>query len=396
MAKKKRGQQSKSKPLLGLLLNTGLHKNNGLELSSSCSSQDDSGEIELGHEPSSIRDEIMNKHILDWVMRERQRRFGPLRGHRSYKDVVADYQREAAGMQKVAMKSNNTAKLEPLKVVAWAPTGKTSDEHSDKLGKAAVGSWTSVIPCTLDGRPCNDCFDSPEKVKVLDQAQSQPSSGSHDDGLRNRDVAQDYSRKVVHVSHAETSSNAGNRDALHVLASGTLLEDAFKEDMRGSPGKSEKGTPSGTTAGGSPFPGMFGGPNNRCVGKALVASQYAEPTSGPNRDLKASESRPKVAGPKKKNTAKKSKKVTMDMISPSEKGKGGFKCERNRAAGRKGSEQLSGVSLGDSNIANMNRVILEKMKIEEATAIWETGKRLGVQSTEEEQVVIHRIAQRQG
>ncbi|GAB4861421.1 hypothetical protein Ancab_036624 [Ancistrocladus abbreviatus] len=68
MAKKKHSQLLKSKTLLGLLLNTGLHKNNGLELSSSCSSQDDSGEIELCREPSSIRDEIMNHHILDMVM----------------------------------------------------------------------------------------------------------------------------------------------------------------------------------------------------------------------------------------------------------------------------------------------------------------------------------------
>ncbi|GAB4860840.1 hypothetical protein Ancab_036001 [Ancistrocladus abbreviatus] len=302
------------------------------------------------------------------------------------------------------MKSNNIEKLEPLKVVARAPTGKASEEHSAKLGKAAVGSWTSVIPCTLDGCPCNDCFDSSEKVKVLDQAQSQTSPGSHDDGLRKNDVAQDCSRKVVHVSHAETSSNAVNWDALHVLASGPLLKDAFMEDMSGSPGKSEKGTPSGTTAGtqslsqggGSPSPGMFGGPKSRCVGKAQVGSEYAEPISEPSRDLKASESRPKIVGPKKNKTAKKSKKVTMDMIPPTEKAKGGLKHARNRADGRQGSEQLSGVSLRDSNIANMNRVILEKMKIGEATAIWETGKCLGVQSTEDEQEVIQRIAQRQG
>ncbi|GAB4857383.1 hypothetical protein Ancab_015292 [Ancistrocladus abbreviatus] len=254
-----------------------------------------------------------------------------------------------------------------------------SEGHPDKLGKEAVGSWTSVIPCTLDGSPCNHCFASPEKENVHDQAQPQPSPGSHDYGLRKIDVAQVCSRKVFDVSHAETSNNAANRDALHVLASGKLLKGAFMEDMRDSPEKSEKGTPSGNTAGwGSTSSGMDGGPNSRQVGKDLVRSEYAEPISEPSRALKASESRPNVVGPKKKKSAKISKKATTDITSPSTKGKGGLKHKRNRANGRKGSEQLSGVSLRDNNIENMNWVILEKMKIEEATAICDIGKRLGV------------------
>ncbi|GAB4844136.1 hypothetical protein Ancab_037443 [Ancistrocladus abbreviatus] len=175
--------------------------------------------------------------------------------------------------------------------------GKASEEHSEKCGTTGVGSWPSVIPCTLDGRPYNDCFDSPEK---------------------------DCSRKVVHVSHAESSSTAVNRDAIHVLASGTLLKDAFMDDMRGSPGKSEKGKPAETTAGtqslsqggGSPSPGLVGGPKSRCVGKALFGSEYVVPISGPGRELQTSESGPKVVGPKKITTAKKPKKVTPIMISP--------------------------------------------------------------------------------
>ncbi|GAB4834068.1 hypothetical protein Ancab_032321 [Ancistrocladus abbreviatus] len=269
-----------------------------------------------------------------------------------------------------------------------APTGMDSEGHPDKLGKEAVGSWTSVIPCTLDSSLCNDCFASPEKENVHDQAQSQPSLGSHDYGLRKIDVAQVCSRKVFDVSYAETSNNAANWDALHVLASGKLLKGAFMEDMRDSPKKSEKGTSSGNIA--------DGGPNSRRVGKDLVQSEYVEPISGPSRALKASESRPNVVVPKKKKSAKISKKATTDITSPTAKGKGGLKRERNRADGRKGSEQLSGVSLRDSNIENMNRVILEKMKIEEATAIWDIGKRLGVQSSEDELEVIQRIAQLQG
>ncbi|GAB4860663.1 hypothetical protein Ancab_035826 [Ancistrocladus abbreviatus] len=162
--------------------------------------------------------------------------------------------------------------------------GKASEEHSEKCGTTGVGSWPSVIPCTLDGCPYKDCFDSPEKVKVLNQARSQTSPGSHDDELRQNNVAQDCSRKVVHVSHAESSSTAVNRDAIHVLASRTLLKDAFMDDMRGSPGKSEKGKPSETTAGtqslsqggGSPSPGLVGGPR---VAKLVVLLHLLKPAT---------------------------------------------------------------------------------------------------------------------
>ncbi|GAB4835956.1 hypothetical protein Ancab_000875 [Ancistrocladus abbreviatus] len=221
--------------------------------------------------------------------------------------------------------------------------------HPDKLGKEAVGSWTSVIPCTLDGSPCNNCFASPKKENVHDHAQSRPSPGSHDYELRKIDVAQVCSRKVFDVSHAETSNHVANRDALHVLASGKLLKGAFMEDMRDSPEKLEKGTPSGNTAGMHSLPQLMQG------GGVYIF--------GPN-----------VVGPKKKKSAKISKKATADITSPTAKGKGGLKRKRNRANGRKGSKQLSRVSLKDSNIENMNRVILEKMKIEEATAIWDIGK----------------------
>ncbi|GAB4824629.1 hypothetical protein Ancab_007501 [Ancistrocladus abbreviatus] len=151
-----------------------------------------------------------------------------------------------------------------------------SEGHHDKFGKEAVGSWTSVIPCTLDDSPYNDCFASPKKENVHDHAQSQPSPGSHDYGLPKIDVSQVCNHEVLDVSHAETSNNAENRDALHVLASGKLLKGAFMEDMRDSIEKSEKGTPLRNTAGthslpqlmqggGSTSSGMDGGPNSRGI-----------------------------------------------------------------------------------------------------------------------------------
>ncbi|GAB4839151.1 hypothetical protein Ancab_028679 [Ancistrocladus abbreviatus] len=207
-----------------------------------------------------------------------------------------------------------------------------SEGHHDEFGKKAVGSWISVIPCTLDGSPCNDCFASPEKENVRDQAQAQPSPGSHDYGLRKIDGAQAYSRKVLDVSHAETSNHAGNRDALHVPTSGQTLKGAFMEDMRDMRDSTKK--PTSRRASGRPN-----------VDQDLVRNEHAEPSLGQSRASKASEDRPNVVGPKKKKSSKNSKKATTVITSPTEKGKGGPRREKSRAGGRTGSEQLSGVGI---------------------------------------------------
>ncbi|GAB4852613.1 hypothetical protein Ancab_016827 [Ancistrocladus abbreviatus] len=274
-------------------------------------------------------------------------------------------------------------------------TQSAGSEGHDDNGKNVVGSWTSIIPCTLEGSSCNCCFASLEKENV--HGQEQPCS-----------------QKVLDVSHTETSNNADVRDAIHMPSSGKRLKGAFKEDMRDSAEKLEKGTPSGNTAGTQSLPkflqgggsrpsGEDGQPNSTRIGRDLERSEpsaikekLAKPIMGQGPASKASAGRANIEGLKKKIKPKITKKAKKKMTSPAEKGQGGLRRERSSAGGMKGSDQLSGVSIGDSNIENMNRVIMQKMKTEEATTIWDIGKRLGVQSSEDEQEVIQQIAQLQG
>ncbi|GAB4840736.1 hypothetical protein Ancab_021499, partial [Ancistrocladus abbreviatus] len=53
--------------------------------------------------------------------------------------------------------------------------------------------------------------------------------------------------------------------------------------------------------------------------------------------------------------------------------------------------EISGMSIRDSNIENMNRLFLAKLNYVTVEEIWEVGKYLGVQSSEDDHVVVQRI-----
>ncbi|GAB4837714.1 hypothetical protein Ancab_002567 [Ancistrocladus abbreviatus] len=98
---------------------------------------------------------------------------------------------------------------------------------------------------------------------------------------------------------------------------------------------------------------------------------------------------------KKPKTPKPQSKLNKKRPVPTEVDLSCVRTERCVTSGPAEVAQVSGASLRDSNIENMNRVLLKKMATEEPKAIWAIGKRLGVQSNEEELTVIQHIAQLQ-
>ncbi|GAB4857609.1 hypothetical protein Ancab_015516, partial [Ancistrocladus abbreviatus] len=195
-----------------------------------------------------------------------------------------------------------------------------SEGHVDQNGKNAVGSWTSVIPCTGAGSPCFHRFDSPEKEHSQGHAQEQPSPGSDD-----------YGRKSLDVSQAEASNTADDRDVFHVPSPGKRLKSAFMEDMRATVEKSELGASFGNTTGmhslskalqggGSSSLGEEGGPISLRIEGELSRRESSGPKEKPDGPVsKTSVDRPTAEGLKKKLKPKNKKKEKMKLTSLAEK-----------------------------------------------------------------------------
>ncbi|GAB4836769.1 hypothetical protein Ancab_001681 [Ancistrocladus abbreviatus] len=103
---------------------------------------------------------------------ERKWQFGPLQGHRSYKDVVTDFSREVEGKQGFATKIKNDGKQESLKVVA--------------RGKLWKGAFMEDIRASAEklekGTPSGNTVATQTLPKFLQGGGSRPSS---EDGVPN-------------------------------------------------------------------------------------------------------------------------------------------------------------------------------------------------------------------
>ncbi|GAB4848523.1 hypothetical protein Ancab_003230 [Ancistrocladus abbreviatus] len=303
---------------------------------------------------------------------------GSLRGHRTYKEVVTEI---------------------PKKVDDLHEGGATM--QNDGIGKP---DHMTVLAREEDLRNYSV---SPEKEPVNSKARCSASPGTNDYELHSLDDLQLCSRKGLDVALAGKSNSAEERDELHVLSAGKLGEVALMEDLKASAERRESGTAPPTTAGNHhqhKFPPTGGLSESRAAvdlggsGPSVSEAQSKKPRKGKVKALLNPAGKPIVVGlklSKKPKTPKPQSKLNKKRPVPTEVDLSCVRTERCVTGRPAEVAQVSGASLNDSNIKNMNRVLLKKMATEEAKAIWAIGKRLGVQSNEEELTVIQHIAQLQ-
>ncbi|GAB4859657.1 hypothetical protein Ancab_011138 [Ancistrocladus abbreviatus] len=185
--------------------------------------------------------------------------------------------------------------------------------HSRKKG---VGSWGSVVPCTPTGIIYKDRFVSSVKEKDSGKAEFLTLPEGNDYGFSNLDEVQPCSSERIDTSNPGTSKSVGDRDEIHVLSSGKILEGALMEDMKAPAERTEKRKALGDTAGIQSHPklqkgggyrkyGEYGGPNPKRAAVdpdksdlALIDEKTGKPIKGRGSITKIIRGRPKKVGVK--------------------------------------------------------------------------------------------------